>query len=68
MNALSLPVSDKKNFEDGLLCSYVPTCDPLRGASFDPRASYEQTWQKSTRRCYIPNIKALGLPVSEEEF
>ena len=31
-----LPVSEKKNFEVGLLCSYVPTCDPRSGASFDP--------------------------------
>ena len=26
--ALDLPVSEKKNFEVGLLWSYVPTCDP----------------------------------------
>ena len=31
------PVSEKKNFKDGLLCSYVPTCDPRGRASFDPR-------------------------------
>ena len=29
--ALSLPVSEKKNFEVGLLCFYVPTCDPQGG-------------------------------------
>ena len=34
--ALSLPVSEK-NFEVGLLSSYVPTCDPQGGVSFDPR-------------------------------
>ena len=34
--ALSVPVSEKKNFEVGFLCSYVPTCDPQGGASFDP--------------------------------
>ena len=28
-----LPVSEKKNFEVGFLCSYVPTCDPLGGAN-----------------------------------
>ena len=32
-----LPVSEKENFEVGLLCSYVPSCDPRGGASFDPR-------------------------------
>ena len=34
--ALILAVSEKKNFEVGFLCSYVPTCDPMGGASFDP--------------------------------
>ena len=37
LKALSLPVSEKKNFEIGLLRSYVKTCDPRRGVSFDPR-------------------------------
>ena len=36
IKALHLLVAEKKNFEDGLLCSYVPTCDPWGGASFDP--------------------------------
>ena len=27
----------EKKTEDGLLCSYIPTCDPQGGASFDPR-------------------------------
>ena len=30
-------VSEKKNFEVGLLCSYVPSCDPKGKTSFDPR-------------------------------
>ena len=42
MKALRLSVSEKKNFEDQLLNSYVPTCDtahpqPLGGVSFEPR-------------------------------
>ena len=37
IKALHLPVSEKKNFEDGLLYFYVPTCDPRGWASFDPR-------------------------------
>ena len=37
VKALSLPVSEKKNFEVGLLCSYFPTCDPGRWVNFDPR-------------------------------
>ena len=32
-----------------------------------PGASNEQTWYKSTRRCYIQNIKALSLPLPEEK-
>ena len=44
MKALGLPVSEKKNFEVCLLCSYVPTCDPRGGANFAPGASYEQIW------------------------
>ena len=28
---------EENNFKDGLLCSYVPTCDPRGQASFDPR-------------------------------
>ena len=33
----SKKVSDRKNFEIGLLCSYVPSCDPRGGANIDPR-------------------------------
>ena len=29
--------------------------------------SYKQTWYRSTRRCYIPNIKALGLSFSDQK-
>ena len=35
MKALSLSVSEKKNFEIFFLCSYVPNCDLWGGASFD---------------------------------
>ena len=35
------PVSEKKNFEVGLLSPYVPTCDPQGGVCFDPKESYE---------------------------
>ena len=38
--ALHLLVSEKKNFEDGLVCSYVPTCDPGVGPVLTPGASY----------------------------
>ena len=35
IKALYLPVSEEKNFEDGILHSYVPTCDPQVGANLD---------------------------------
>ena len=37
IKALSLPVSEKKSFEVGLLRSHVPTCDTRVGVSFDPK-------------------------------
>ena len=40
IKSLRHPVSEKKN-QDGILCSYVPTCDP---PVLTPKASYEQTW------------------------
>ena len=39
---LHLPVSEKKNFEDGPFCTYVPTCDPRVGPVLTPGASYEE--------------------------
>ena len=44
IKALIFPVSEKKNFEVGFLCSYVPTCDPGVRPVLTPQASYEQTW------------------------
>ena len=35
--SLRHPVSEKKNFEDGLFCSYVQTCDHRDRPSFDPK-------------------------------
>ena len=42
IKALSPPVSEKKNFEVGLLGSFVPTCDHRGETSFDPPAY--MTW------------------------
>ena len=50
----------EKNFEVGFLCSYVPTCDPRGEASLDP--------MRSTKRCYVPNIKALALTVWDKKI
>ena len=40
----------------------------LHGPVLTPGASYVQTWYRSTRRCYITNIKALHLLVQEEKI
>ena len=37
IKALGLPVSEKKNYENGFSVPYIPTCDPRGRASFDPR-------------------------------
>ena len=58
MKALGLPVSEKKNFEVCLLCSYVQNCDPLGWASFDPNLV-------DVHKEIL--IKALSLPVSEKK-
>ena len=81
IKALGLLVSEKKNFEVFILSSYaqtydkminyVSTCDntPTRaGPVLTPRTSFEQTWYRSTRRCYIPNIKALYLLLLEKKI
>ena len=33
-----------------------------------PRALFEQTWKRSTRSCYNPNMKALSLMVSDKKI
>ena len=63
IKSLCHPVSEEKKIEDGLLCSYVPTCDPQGRASFDLRGKFGRGPQGDA----IPNIKALGLPVSEKK-
>ena len=45
----------------------VQLVNPRTGPVLTIGASYEKTWQRSTRRCYIQNIKALSLPVSEKK-
>ena len=40
---------------------------PGTGSVLTQGASYEQTWYRSTRKCYIPNIKAVEIPLSEKK-
>ena len=63
MKALRLPVSENKNVEVDLLCSYVLTWG---GTFLTPGASYQNNVKKSTIRCYMPDIKAL--PVSKKNI
>ena len=44
IKALYPQVSEEKNFKDGILRSYVPTCDPQVGPILTLGASYEQIW------------------------
>ena len=44
IKALILPVSEKKNFEVGFLCFYIPLVTPGVGLILTPGASYEPTW------------------------
>ena len=57
---------DFKNFPCLLLCFKPVT--PGAGPVLTPGASFEQTCWRSTRRCHIPNIKAICLQVSEEKI
>ena len=45
-----------------ILCK---TCDVWEGPILATGAYFEQFHKKSTRQCYIPNIKALGLVDSD---
>ena len=65
IKALGLSVSEKKNYEVFFLCSCIQFVTPRAGPVLTLGASYEQTC--STRRCHIPNIKPLCLPVSEKK-
>ena len=49
------PYSEKLGF-------YISHCDPWSWLIF------EQTWSRSTRWCYTPYIKALGLVVSDKKI
>ena len=45
---------------------FEPKTPPAAGPFRTPGPPFEQTWKRSIRQCYIPNIKALDLAVSEE--
>ena len=45
---------------------YLNNKTPAAGPFWAQWPLFEQTWLRSVRQCYIPNIKAQGLAVSEE--
>ena len=49
-------VSDKKTFSHFPYISLCKTCDPRGWPFLAPGALFVQTWYRSTRWCYIPNI------------
>ena len=53
------------SFHSLFLCSNL--WFPLMGQILSQRASYDRTWQRCTRKCYIPNIKVPCLSVSERK-
>ena len=65
----SAPSSFRKeefwSFPSLFLCFEIVT--PRARPVLTPGASYVQSWYKSTRRCFIPNIKALHFLVSEKK-
>ena len=61
--SLSQAVLEKKILK---YISFLNPRPPAAGPFRTPGPPFEQTWLRSIRQCYIPNIKALGLVVSEE--
>ena len=59
---------DEKFWKQASLFICFKLVIPWTGPVLTPGASYEQIWYRSTRRCYIPNIKALHLLVSEKKI
>ena len=65
IEALGLVNSYKKNFFP--IQAYVKHVTTWSGPFLAPAAQFEQTWLRSTSWCFIPNMKALGLVVSDKK-
>ena len=63
-NLYAIQFHRKKILKMGFFVPMFQLVTPGVGPVLTPGASYEQTWLRSSRRYYIPNIKALGLQVS----
>ena len=69
IKSLCHPVSEKKNSEDGFLCSYVPTCDPWGRASFDPRGIiWTNLVEVLKKMLYTKNKSSRPSSFREDEF
>ena len=67
MKALGLVVSEKISLCFSH-CKSMGANDPQGEAIFDPRGMVGRIYKRTTTHCYIQNIKALGLVVSEKKI
>ena len=67
MKALGLPVSVRKNYEFFILGSYVQTCDPKGGASFDPRGIICPNLVEVHKEMLHIKYQSSTIPVSEKK-
>ena len=58
----------KRILKMGFFIPMFQIVTPGMGPILTPGASSKQTWSRSNRRCYIPNIKALALTVWDKKI
>ena len=58
----------KRILKMGFFVPMLQLVTPVLMPLFTLGASYDQTWQRSTRKHYIPNIKALALTVWDKRI
>ena len=68
MKALGLMVLEKKIFYVFPIVSLWELMTPWGGAIFDPRGMVGRIIKRTTIHCYIQNMKALGLVVSDKKI
>ena len=61
-------VSEKKIFEFFSHSKFIETINLRDLAKFDPRGINGTIYVEDISHCYIPNIKAVGLVVSEKKI
>ena len=68
MKALGLAVSEKKIFKSFPIYFNVKLLTPGAGPFLTPGGFFQQYIYMTSRCCHMPNIKALGLVVSEKKI